>query len=374
MKKKPKKLTYGRVTVAESPKGIRVRWREDNKDRERTSPTFEDGCRLAQEINARLESGGVGSPEGSFAALVAAATARSEYANYSDDAWHNIRSIVKYHIVPAFEHRKARSVTKEELQDHLRNLLLTEQLSKHTVNRVRSILVRTGTFGIQHSIWTPAKNPAFGLRVPLSKPGEENDVQLQNIPKHRIPTEAQVVRLLDVAWEANPTHGFIFEMAARTGLRWSEIMGLRRGDFNFEHGTVSIERVRRVRRDGTVYVKPPKTTAGRRLAVVVDSSIERVKEFVESQPADDFLVRTRNNTIILRTNFQRNLNTYRRLAEFPDDLSVHSLRHFFGSNAVQAGVARTDISKIMGHSNESVTSRLYLHGDSESVTRARKLL
>lgn len=65
MKKKPKKLTYGRVTVAEGPKGIRVRWREDNKDRERTSPTFEEGCRLAQEINARLESGGVGSPEGS---------------------------------------------------------------------------------------------------------------------------------------------------------------------------------------------------------------------------------------------------------------------------------------------------------------------
>jgi len=114
MKKKPKKATYGRVTVAESPKGVRVRWREDLKDRERTTPTFEDGCRLAQEINARLESGGVGSPEGSFAALVAAATARSEYLNYSDDAWRNIRSVVKYHIVPAFDHRKARSVTKSE--------------------------------------------------------------------------------------------------------------------------------------------------------------------------------------------------------------------------------------------------------------------
>jgi integrase len=106
------------------------------------------------------------------------------------------------------------------------------------------------------------------LRVPGSSAGGENDVQLQLLHQDAIPTTDQVDALLEAAWADNARNGFILEMTARSGLRWSEIMALKASDFDFTARTVYVQRARRVRHDGTVHVKMPKTKAGRRKTVL----------------------------------------------------------------------------------------------------------
>jgi len=119
MKKAKKKTTYGRVTITQAGKSFRIRWREDNKTRERTSTNYEAACKMAQDIDARLEFGRPGNPKSSFAALVAAATERNEFRRYSNDAWGTLRSLARNHIIPAFENHKASSVKKVDLENFL---------------------------------------------------------------------------------------------------------------------------------------------------------------------------------------------------------------------------------------------------------------
>jgi integrase len=367
-------IKFGRVSVSPSGPYWRVRWRENNMPQERSRKTEELACQLARETEARLSSGQVGSPEGSFGALCTAAMHRSNFPRYSDDAYNNLRSLLRIRIMPTFAHQRARSVQQRDLQDLLDRLLYEDGLSKHTVSKVRSILVRVGNYGVREGIWTPGQNPANDIAVPASAPGDENDVQLGLIPDDEIPSSDQVDKLLAAAWAESPRNGFILEMAAKSGLRWSEIMGLKPEDFDLDARTVYVRRVRRVRHDGTVVVKPPKTKAGRRKTVVATESVDKVAGFVAGKPTGEFLVQTRNGTILQRPTFTPVLKRLRAATGYPQHMSVHSLRHFFGSRACRMGVTAQDVSKMLGHANVNVTTTLYLHGDESSVERAKDLL
>ena len=160
--------------------------------------------------------------------------------------------MVRNHIVPHFENQKATSVTRDDLQKFLNNLMLGDGLSKYTVSKIRGILVRTGNYGLRIGTWTATTNPAVGIQLPRSRPGDINNIQLQTVPTERIPTEVEVQRLLDVVWEARPLHGFNLELATRSGLRWSEIMGLKLNDFDFTNRNVKVERARKERHEKSV--------------------------------------------------------------------------------------------------------------------------
>lgn len=374
MKRTKKKTTYGRVTITQAGKNFRIRWREDNKARERTSTNYETACKMAQEIDTRLEHGRPGNPKSSFAALVAAATERNEFRRYSEDAWGTLRSLARNHIIPAFEDHKASMVRKVDLDNFIDKLLLEDQLSKFTVSKVRLIIKRACAHGVKLGIWDLTTNPAADLRVPQSDANESNNVQLQQVSEDRIPLEDEVKRLLDVAWKSRPLHGFILELAARSGLRWSEIMGLRPEDFNFDKRVITVDRARRELHNGDVIVKSTKTAAGKRVAVLSTTSVVRIRPFIEAQQKNEFICRGSTGHIVRKTNFVKPFRRYKELANFPALLTTHSLRHFFGTYGLRAGVDLVDVSKLMGHANPQITMALYVHGDSESVERFKKFL
>jgi len=374
MKKIPNKTTYGRVTITKRGNGFRIRWRENKMPQEMTTTDYTKACKLAPEINARLERGQVGNPNCTFAELAVLATQRSEYSQFSDDSWQNIRSLVRNYIVPDFGDLKASSVRREDLMNYVNKLLLNDELSKYTVSKVRLILVRTCAEGMRRGIWASGANPSDGLRLPQSREGQKNNVQLQAVPKDRIPKEEEVQRLLNVAWEARPLHGFILELAARSGLRWSEIMGLKPEDFDFDNRIINVDRARRELHDGTVIEKPTKTPSGTRMAIISKVSVKKLRDFVEMQPTNEFICRSATGGIVRKTHFVKPLRRYKAKANFPSQLSTHSLRHFFGTYGLRVGVKLVDVSKMIGHANPKTTLALYAHGDSESVERGKAFL
>ena len=71
-------------------------------------------------------------------------------------------------------------------------------------------------------------------------------------------------------------------------LRRGELLGLRRRDFDLLHATVRVEQSRSFTRDGTSFVKAPKSAAGRRtLAIprnVTESVIRHMDQFTGLEP------------------------------------------------------------------------------------------
>jgi integrase len=369
-----RKTSFGRVTVTPSGPYFRIRWRQDGRARERSTTSFEEACRIAREVDAAIAVGGHASPDGSFAAVADAAMHRNRFPRYADESYDNLRSVLRIHIIPVLGSRQARSVRRQDCQEILDNLLLGKGMSKHTVGKVRAVLVHVGNYGVEQGVWTPAQNPATGIAIARGSSGEENDVQLGCIADEDIPSDEQVAALLEAAWADSPRNGFILEVAARSGLRWSEVMGLKASDFDFESRELWVKRARRERRNGTFYLKAPKTKAGWRKTVIAAESVERLRSYVDRFDADDFLTLTREHTPLRRTNFTRPMTRYRAASGYPEHMSVHSLRHHFGTRAIRLGVAIADVSSLLGHSSPLVTMGLYVHGDASSVTRAQAIL
>ena len=63
-----------------------------------------------------------------------------------------------------------------------------------------------------------------------------------------------------------------------------------------------------------------------------------------------------------------------RSRKYAPDLHTHQLRHFFGTQLMEAGVALPRVSALMGHASIAVTAGIYLHPDAAGDRDAVELL
>lgn len=369
-----KHATYGSVRLVERGRYVRIRWREDGKTIERSTKSWDAAESLAVEIHARLADGSQGSPEGSFAALVEQAMQRTNFASWSEESYAALECVAANHLIPALSDSPARLVKRDDLQAIL-NVLYDggNNYSKHTVSKALKVLRKATELGVTTGVWTAAKNPGSGLKMPASTI-ESNDVQLGAIALDAIPTEEEVGRLIDAAWNDDPRYGFVVEIAARCGLRWSEILGLQAADFDLDNRSLTVVRSRRERLGNTFTVSPTKTKNGVRSVVIPQSSVKRIRTFIGDRKGQCFLIETSSGRPITKSQWSNISVRLRRAAKFPLHISTHDLRHFCGSHWMRLGVPHADITKMLGHANVKITMTLYAHSDSQHLDRAKKII
>ena len=61
-------------------------------------------------------------------------------------------------------------------------------------------------------------------------------------------------------------------------------------------------------------------------------------------------------------------------ADLDKKVSLHTLRHTFGSYLIRHGVGIEVISKLMGHANNSITYNKYIHSIKEEEAKVMNLL
>lgn len=371
-KKGSRKTSFGAVSVAERGSWVRIRWRENGKTVERSKSTWEEACTFARQVETRLASGGLGSPEGTFGGVADAAMRRENLPNYSDKAYDTLRSILRIHIMPSLGAKKARLVSTADCAAVLRTIF-DAGYSKHTVAKARKILSKVGAHGVKHGVWTAGQEPTLDVPVPKSRTTDMN-VQLAPVPLKSIPVESQVESLLAAAKAREQFDGgrawFVIEMAQLCALRWSEIRALRKPNFDWEQRTVSVWTSRDSDEE-----KMTKTGAGVRRVVIPADSIPALRKWVESQPDGCFLVDTKNGTPMSNGNWSTTFRKLRSASDYPPNMALHSLRHYRGSKWRREGkIALEDISRMMGHANSSITQTLYLHSDPEYIERVKKVI
>jgi integrase len=146
------------------------------------------------------------------------------------------------------------------------------------------------------------------------------------------------------------------------GLRWAELVGLRRRHVDLAGARLHVvEQAAEVR--GKIIVGPPKTEAGRRVVTLPAVALEALAEHLDryALPGPDGLVFTNSaGTHIKRSHFSRWVWRPAVHQLGLDGLRFHDLRHTAATLAAAAGATTKELMERIGHTSPGVALR-YQH-------------
>jgi integrase len=205
-----------------------------------------------------------------------------------------------------------------------------------------------------------ARNPCAGLRGALPKK-EHSEVEAL--------TGEEVARLLAVEGRGRA----LWTLAAYSGLREGELLGLLWRDVDLERGRVTVQRVWAQGPDGKHASRPyPKRHSSVRTVDLPAACLRALQEHRRAQLVEKvgspswgdtqgavFLTRTGHR--LFPGNVVRDLQNDALKAGITKRVTPHVLRHTYGSHLLDAGRPITEVSRLMGHSSPATTLRIYAH-------------
>jgi integrase len=158
-------------------------------------------------------------------------------------------------------------------------------------------------------------------------------------------------------------------LAATTGLRRGEILGLRRSDLDLERGECRITRSLQETPEG-VSIRAPKTRKSRRMVLLPRVTVHMLQAHLTVQEAERALIGPgfHDNDLV----FPKPDGTSWPPSQFSSDFSrlmrrhgfairFHDLRHTHASQLLRLGVPVKVVSERLGHASASITLDVYSH-------------
>lgn len=268
------------------------------------------------------------------------------------------QGIIKNYVIPAIGRRKLHDIRSVELQGILNNLNCSRDYGAKILQTIKQIF-RTAR---QNKLI--ADDPAEFLQLPKLRSGTRRSI-----------TDAERSLILR-ACENHKAGNWIL-MMLYCGLRPSEAAALRWIDINIPnrvvHVTHAIDRY-----NGTI--KEPKTSFGVRDIPLTEELVRQLRpgkpfEFITTNSQGH--IHTDQSLNNLWKSFKRHMDKiggakfYRNkvvISAVADDLTPYCLRHTYCTDLQAAGVPINVAKELMGHSDISVTSRIYTH-KSDASTR-----
>jgi len=238
------------------------------------------------------------------------------------------------HVSPLWDKRPIDAITRSECVAYIHRRE-NEGAKAWTVAREMGFLKALFNAAIEDELL--GKNPWTGIKRPRTE------------ARTRVLTIDEQAKLLA---KANEEYGRLVTVALGTGLRESELLGLRPQDIDADAGLI------RVRAE---------TAKGRKSRTVPIVAV--VKQALEQQQAvrrcgpGDHLWTQRKNTV------WKYVSDAAKRAKIPP-LCVHDLRRTFGTRCAVAGMPLPQLQKIMGHASAEMTMRYYVHVQEAELQRA----
>ena len=203
----------------------------------------------------------------------------------------------------------------------------------------------------------------------------------RNVAEAVEPPRAQRYRSKTLGWDDvhrfldqvdSPLHHTLIILDLQTGLRRSEILGLRWTDVDFQEGTISVNRSLVSLPSGGVILTPTKTGKGRMVPVPREAllALRAHRDRVEAgaQSGNYRLSYEAENLVFCREDGSplRPDSITHAFARFAKKagmkgLRLHDLRHTHASLLMAQGVHLKVVSERMGHSAIGITGDLYSH-------------
>lgn len=179
---------------------------------------------------------------------------------------------------------------------------------------------------------------------------------------------------------------FVLLLMLNLGLRVGEAIALKWDNFDLENRIVYINKTMQSNiidfsKDKKRYSRikdSTKTSSGVRVLKLNDSAMFYISELQEYDKRNgitySYLCSTHNNTLNTPRNLQRSLDRIINKTNIKEPVSLHTLRHTFGSVLVRRGIGIEVVSKLMGHSNINITYQKYIHVVQEQKAKTMDMI
>jgi integrase len=273
------------------------------------------------------------------------------------------RSIVEHHLKPHLGHLAVNKLATLDIDDLYRHLLRSgghdgRPLAPGTVHRVHVVLHRALTQAVRWEwVWL---NPASAASPPRVPPAEV-----------RPPSPDQVHRLFASVEDRDPDFATYLWLAASTGARRSQLLGLRWSEIDVAHAAMGFSRA---------FVEGPAgpvlraTKSHRSYRVAIDCST--IRQLVAHRRRAEaravahglhlgdsafvFSSRADGSWPWLPNRVTKTFLAHRRHAGV-GRFRLHDLRHFMATQMLNAGVPVPTVSERLGHARASTTLNIYGH-------------
>jgi len=139
-----------------------------------------------------------------------------------------------------------------------------------------------------------------------------------------------------------------------TGCRLGEALAIQQKDIDRKNNLISITKsVYWV--SNVPHVKEPKTASGVRQVPL----LPQLQAILPSGPSDSYLFSVNGSDPLKKSEYQKKWHDYLKLSGI--SVTPHQLRHAYATILYDAGVDRLDAQHLLGHSDSSVTEKIYTH-------------
>ena len=249
-------------------------------------------------------------------------------------------------ICKHFEGRYIEDITIEDIQTWM-NILEKDGLSLVTIKSRKGTLERIFDSAIDNGLIS--KNPAKSKRLYI--PGYDSEgTQALSMEEYK--------RLMDLLpTVADNRKQLLLSLFIYTGMRRSEVLGLRWGDIDFNKNMLHVQRAVTYP-DGFPRVKGTKSKAGNREIPVADPLREILLKHKSLNPDSYVITNDSGELFETANNYMTVFNELREDIGLPE-VDALVFRSTFATMMAAAGVEPKTLQGIMGHADFNITMNVY---------------
>lgn len=339
----------------------RVRWWADGRQRSKTFQRAAEANRFKASLEGDVANGTYVDPrEGQVTVASFAADWFGNIVHLRPSTLSRLEVTLFKHVVPEFGRLPLTAVTTEHVSLWVRNSPVGASATRKNLFALRSLLDAAVA---QNKVRT---NATKSVRVPAE-------------PRHeqRFLNQVEVARL---ASSIDARYRCMVLIGAYGGLRFGEVVALRRKNVNVTRSTVTITDTL-VDTHKTWHLGPPKTKAARRTVTLPASVMRELNQHMLATVAaedDAFIFTNASGAVIRRSWFRQRVWLKACAAAGLEGVRFHDLRHTFVSLWVSLGRNAKEVSKAAGHASVAFTLDRYGHlyevDDADLADRLDQLL
>ena len=264
---------------------------------------------------------------------------------------------VENFLIPFFGKANLNDIKQIDIQRYFNTVKNTngEILSKRSLDKHKMILSSIFDAAIENELCF--RNPVKRIKYPKVSEKKEKHVWAKE--------QAQIA-------EDYCKHCLRLDIVVylNTGIRRSELLGLKWADIDFDNNTMHIQRALTPSK-GKIVIDKPKSKNSDRIIPFSADFARYLKSFMND---NEFVIG--NKGYMPPDTYNKNIRKF--MKELSDAtgipiLTPHELRHTYGTLKREEGVDIYTIQRLMGHSDISTTASIYVHNDIEVLRKQLKL-
>lgn len=267
------------------------------------------------------------------------------------------KSNIDKYLIPYFGKAHLTNIQQIDIQKYF-NTIKTEDgkyLAKSTLDKQKIILKSMFDAAIDNDLCY--KNPVKNIKFQ----------HIADSSEKRVYTKQQAKLVEEYAKEHDR---YDIVLILNTGIRRSELLGLKWTDIDFNSKTIHIQRAV-VQTKGKILIDKPKSDTSDRVIPFSTEFGEYLKNYINDNTyvIGTYEPQSPSTYAIQFKKFMKNMNENIKIPA----LTPHELRHTYGTLLRESGVDIYTIQKVMGHSDISVTADIYVHNDINVLRKQLKI-